>query len=65
MQKSNDFKESLSNLSLEELKELERLLEIQFTRARNTTTSSNELLENLEEQLLAVKNRITALKIRS
>lgn len=65
MQKRNDFKESLSNLSLEELKELERLLEIQFTRARNTTTSSKELLETLEEQLLAVKNRITALKIRS
>lgn len=65
MQKSNDFKESLSNLSLEELKELERLLEIQFTRARNNTTSSKELLETLEEQLLAVKNRITALKIRS
>lgn len=65
MQEKELFKESLNNMSIEELQALQRVLDIKFTKAKNNIAYNVELIDTLKEQLLAVGNRITALKIRN
>lgn len=65
MLKNVSGKQSIEEMSIDELKDLERTLERKLYKAKFNCNSSEDLIKSLTKQLLKVSNRITALKIQN